>query len=65
MNLALARPRAGTASAQADIQTTGLTLQAQYAYPKGVPTLTGYQATNTVTATLRNPKTAGTPSTTW
>jgi uncharacterized protein YggE len=45
---------------QADIATTGLSLQAQYAYPKGVPTLTGYQATNTVTATLRNTKTAGT-----
>jgi len=43
-----------------DIQTTGLTLQAQYAYPKGVPTLTGYQATNTVTVTLRHTKTAGT-----
>ncbi len=44
---------------QADIQTTGLNLQAQYAYPKGVPTLTGYQATNTITATLRDTKTAG------
>ena len=45
--------------APADVQTTGLTLQAQYVYPKGVPTLTGYQATTTVTATLRNTKTAG------
>jgi uncharacterized protein len=44
---------------QADIQTTGLNLQAQYAYPNGVPTLTGYQATNTITATLRDTKTAG------
>jgi uncharacterized protein YggE len=43
-----------------DIQTTGLTLDAQYAYSKGVATLTGYQATNTVTVTLRNQKTAGT-----
>ena len=42
-----------------DIQTTGLSLQPQYAYPKGVPTLTGYQVTNTVTATLRDVKTAG------
>ncbi len=45
--------------ASADVQTTGLTLQAEYAYPKGVPTLTGYQASNTVTATLRDTKTAG------
>ena len=45
--------------ARADMQTTGLTLQPQYAYPKGVPTLTGYQVTNTVTATLRNTATAG------
>jgi uncharacterized protein len=45
--------------ARPDVQTTGLTLQPQYAYPKGVPTLTGYQVTNTVTATLRNIATAG------
>jgi hypothetical protein len=37
-----------------DIQTSGLSLQPQYVYPKGVPTLTGYQVTNTVTATLRD-----------
>jgi uncharacterized protein YggE len=43
-----------------DVQTTGLTLQAQYAFPHGVPTLTGYQVTNTVTATLRQVATAGT-----
>jgi hypothetical protein len=42
-----------------DVQTTGLTLQPQYAYPRGVPTLLGYQVTNTVTATLRDTKTAG------
>jgi uncharacterized protein YggE len=42
-----------------DVQTTGLSLQAQYAYPHGVPTLTGYSATNTITATLRNTATAG------
>jgi uncharacterized protein YggE len=42
-----------------DIQTTGLSLQAQYAYPHGVPTLTGYAATNTITATLRSTATAG------
>jgi uncharacterized protein YggE len=42
-----------------DVQTTGLTLQPQYAFPHGVPTLTGYQVTNTVTATLRQVATAG------
>jgi uncharacterized protein len=42
-----------------DVQTTALSLQAQYAYPHGVPTLTGYTATNTITATLRNTATAG------
>ena len=42
-----------------DLQTTGLTLQPQYAYPHGVQTLTGYQVTNTVTATLRHTDTAG------
>jgi uncharacterized protein YggE len=43
-----------------DTQTTGLNLSAQYAYPHGVPTLTGYQATETITATLRNASTEGT-----
>jgi uncharacterized protein len=43
-----------------DTQTTGLNLSAQYAYPHGVPTLTGYQATETITATLRKPSTEGT-----
>jgi uncharacterized protein YggE len=37
-----------------DIQTSGLSLQPQYAYSKGVPTVTGYQVTNSVTAILRN-----------
>ena len=45
--------------AKKDMQTTGLSLQAQYAYPKGVPTLTGYEVTNTVTAALRNTASAG------
>jgi hypothetical protein len=45
--------------AQADLQTTGLTLAPQYVYPNGVPMRTGFAATNTVTATLRNTKTAG------
>lgn len=44
---------------QADVQTTGLTLAPQYVYPKGVPTLTGYLVTNTVTASLRDTKKAG------
>jgi uncharacterized protein YggE len=42
-----------------DIQTTGLTLQPNYAYPKGVPTITGYQVSNTVTATLHDTAKAG------
>jgi hypothetical protein len=50
---------AGNGVAQHDVQTTGLSLQPQYAYPNGVPTLTGYQVTNSVTATLRDTKTAG------
>lgn len=42
-----------------DTQTTGLNLSAQYAYPHGVATLTGYQATETVSAILRHPSTEG------
>ena len=42
-----------------DTQTTGLNLSAQYSYPHGVATLTGYQATETITATLRHPSTEG------
>ena len=42
-----------------DTQTTGLNLSAQYSYPHGVATLTGYQATETMTATLRHPSTEG------
>jgi uncharacterized protein YggE len=49
----------GQGVAQADVQTTGLTLAPQYVYPKGVPMLTGYQVTNTVTAKLRDLKKAG------
>jgi hypothetical protein len=45
--------------AQSDVQTTGLTLAPQYVYPKGVQTRNGFAATNTVTATLRDTKTAG------
>ena len=55
---ALAALEANGAAAR-DVQTPGLSLQPQYAYPHGVPTLTGYQVTNTVTATLRHADTAG------
>ena len=37
-----------------DISTSGLSLQPQYAYPRGIPTVTGYAVDNTVTATLRD-----------
>jgi uncharacterized protein YggE len=37
-----------------DIQTSDLTLQPQYAFPKGIPTVTGYQVTNSITATLHD-----------
>jgi uncharacterized protein YggE len=46
--------------AHRDIQTTGLSLQPQYAFPRGVPTITGYHVVNTVTATLHDITTAGT-----
>ena len=37
-----------------DISTSGLTLAPQYAYPKGIPTVTGYEVDNTITDTLRD-----------
>jgi uncharacterized protein len=37
-----------------DISTSGLSLQPQYVYPKGVPTLTGYEVDNSITATVRD-----------
>jgi uncharacterized protein YggE len=41
--------------AERDIQTSGLDLQAQYAYEQGqAPRLTGYQASNQVTITVRD-----------
>jgi uncharacterized protein YggE len=55
---ALAAFKSGGVKAK-DIQTSGLSLQPNYAYPKGVPTVTGYQVTNNVTATLRNVGQAG------
>jgi hypothetical protein len=45
--------------AQSDVQTTGLALAPQYVYPNGVQTPNGFAATNTVTATLRDTKSAG------
>ncbi len=49
----------GGGVAAKDIQTSGLSLQPQYAYPKGVPIVTGFGVTNTVTATLRDVTKAG------
>jgi uncharacterized protein YggE len=37
-----------------DIQTSGLSVNPQYSYPKGIQTITGYQVANTVTATLHD-----------
>jgi uncharacterized protein YggE len=45
--------------ADKDIQTANLTLQAQYIYPKGVPTVSGYQVSNTITATLHDISSSG------
>ncbi|HVX17283.1 MAG TPA: SIMPL domain-containing protein [Acidimicrobiales bacterium] len=43
-----------------DVQTSGLTIEPQYAYPAGKPPrLTGYHVTDTVTAKLRNLDKAG------
>ncbi len=50
---------AASGVATRDVQTTGLTLSPQYAFPHGVPTLTGYQVTDTVSATLRDVTKAG------
>jgi uncharacterized protein YggE len=45
--------------AKSDLQTTGLNIQPNYAYPKTGPVITGYQVNNTLTATLHDIKTAG------
>jgi uncharacterized protein YggE len=50
--------KAGGVAAK-DIQTANLTLQPQYIYPKGVPRVTGYQVSNTITATLHDLSTSG------
>lgn len=44
---------------KSDLQTTGLNIQPNYAYPKSGPVITGYQVNNTLTATLHDIKTAG------
>jgi uncharacterized protein YggE len=41
----------GNGVARKDIETTDLSIQTQYAYPKSGPIITGYQVSNTVTAT--------------
>jgi uncharacterized protein YggE len=57
--LAVVAALAGGGVARKDIQTTGLSLQPQYSYPKGVQTVTGYQVSNTVTATVNQSPAAG------
>jgi len=57
--LAVVAALAGGGVARRDIQTTGLSLQPQYSYPKGVQTVTGYQVSNTVTATVNQNPQAG------
>jgi uncharacterized protein len=42
-----------------DISTSGLSLQPQYAYPRGGPVLTGYQVANAITATISKVAGAG------
>lgn len=44
----------------ADQKTSGLNVGPQYEYSSGKQTITGYQATETMTVTLRDVKTAGT-----
>lgn len=45
--------------AEQDLQTSGVSIQPQYSYAENKQTLTGYQVSETLTATLRNLKTAG------
>lgn len=44
---------------QHDIQTTNLTINPNYSYPNGTPTITGYAVSDSVVAQLRNFTTAG------
>ena len=48
-----------------DIQTANLSLQPQYAYPKGVPTLTGYQVANSSSPHCGTSRRRVPPSTEW
>ncbi len=50
---------AASGVAARDVKTTGLALSPQYAFPHGVPTLTGFQVTDTVSATMRDVTKAG------
>ena len=45
--------------AAADLKTSGLNVGPQYEDSGGKPTITGYQATENLTVTLRDPKAAG------
>lgn len=50
----------GDRVAAADQKTSGLNVGPQYEYSSGKQTITGYQATETLTVTLRDAKSAGT-----
>ncbi len=50
----------GSGVAKRDLQTTALSLAPQYSYTHGVTKLTGYQASESLSATLRDTATAGT-----
>ncbi len=50
---------ASSGVASRDVQTTGLSLSPQYSFPHGVPVLTGYQVTDTVSATMPDVTKAG------
>jgi uncharacterized protein len=49
----------GAGVASRDLRTTALTLAPQYVFPHGAPVLTGYLASETLSATLRDTSTAG------
>ncbi|MDQ1288912.1 MAG: uncharacterized protein QG622_2478 [Actinomycetota bacterium] len=45
--------------AEKDLQTSGVSIQPRYSYANNTQTLTGYQVSENLTATLKNLKTAG------
>jgi uncharacterized protein YggE len=49
----------GNHVADADLKTSGLNVGPQYEYSGNKPTITGYQASENLTVTLRDPKSAG------